>query len=63
MLWDLKQENNSFDLDSAYDQYDRAREMSAALELGTMLGRYSFAVPDEVARGELRLLRNPEDDL
>ena len=28
-----------------------------------MLGRYSFAVPDEVARGELRPLRNPSDDL
>lgn len=27
-----------------------------------MLGRYSFAVPDEVARGELRPLRNPDDD-
>nr|WP_230132441.1 Tn3 family transposase [Citrobacter freundii] len=28
-----------------------------------MLGRYSFAVPEEVARGELRPLRNPDDDL
>lgn len=28
-----------------------------------MLGRYSFAVPEEVARGELRPLRNPEDDV
>ena len=27
-----------------------------------MLGRYSFAVPESVARGELRLLRNPTDD-
>ncbi|SFL48001.1 Tn3 transposase DDE domain-containing protein [Azotobacter beijerinckii] len=28
-----------------------------------MLGRSSFAVPEEVVRGELRPLRNPEDDL
>jgi hypothetical protein len=27
-----------------------------------MLGRYSFAVPDAVARGEMRPLRNPADD-
>ena len=27
-----------------------------------MLGRYSFAVPESVARGELRPLRNPTDD-
>ena len=26
-----------------------------------LLGRYSFVVPDEVVRGELRPLRNPED--
>jgi hypothetical protein len=26
-----------------------------------MLGRYSFAVPESVARGELRALRNPTD--
>jgi len=26
-----------------------------------MLGRYSFAVPEAVARGELRPLRNPDD--
>jgi TnpA family transposase len=26
-----------------------------------MLGRYSFSVPDAVAKGELRSLRNPED--
>jgi hypothetical protein len=24
-----------------------------------MLGRYSFSMPDAVAKGELRLLRNP----
>ena len=27
-----------------------------------MLGRYSFAVPESVARGELRPLRNPADN-
>ena len=27
-----------------------------------MLGCYSFAVPDEVARGELRPLHNPDDN-
>ena len=27
-----------------------------------MLGRYSFAVPESVAKGELRPLRNPSDD-
>ena len=26
-----------------------------------LLGRYSFAVPEAVSRGELRLLRNPDD--
>lgn len=26
-----------------------------------MMGRYSFSMPDAVARGELRPLRNPED--
>ena len=26
-----------------------------------LLGRYSFAVPEEVIRGELRSLRNPND--
>ena len=26
-----------------------------------MLGRYSFSMPEEVAKGELRPLRNPED--
>jgi hypothetical protein len=26
-----------------------------------MLGRYSFLMPDAVAKGELRPLRNPED--
>ena len=28
-----------------------------------MLGRYSFSVPDSVARGELRPLRDPADGL
>ena len=27
-----------------------------------MLGRYSFSVPDGVAKGELRPLRNPAND-
>lgn len=27
-----------------------------------MLGRYSFVVPDGVAKGELRPLRNPRDE-
>ena len=27
-----------------------------------MLGRYSFSVPDAVAKGELRPLRNPVSD-
>jgi monomeric isocitrate dehydrogenase len=27
-----------------------------------MLGRYSFSVPDAVAKGALRSLRNPGDD-
>jgi hypothetical protein len=26
-----------------------------------MLGRYSFSMPDAVAKGELRPLHNPED--
>ncbi|MGH8845791.1 MAG: hypothetical protein ACREXQ_00895 [Polaromonas sp.] len=28
-----------------------------------MLGRYSFNVPEEVRRGELRALRDPNEDL
>ena len=27
-----------------------------------MLGRYSFSVPEAVAKGELRPLRNPSDE-
>jgi hypothetical protein len=30
-------------------------------EHNNMLGRYSFSMPDAVAKGELRPLRNPED--
>ncbi|MOA34459.1 hypothetical protein D3C78_1558340 [compost metagenome] len=40
---------------------DVARLSSLVHEHINMLGRYSFAVP--VARGELRALRNPDDDL
>ncbi|MCQ4318925.1 DUF4158 domain-containing protein [Pseudomonas stutzeri] len=36
---------------------------SSLYEHINMLGRYSFAVPEEVARGELRPLRNPDDEL
>lgn len=42
-LWDLKGENNDFDLDTAYDQYDRSQELAAAIAQGTrviwLLGR------------------------
>lgn len=34
-LWDLKREDNSYDLDSAFDHSDRARELSAAIRQGT----------------------------
>jgi len=34
-LWDLKAENNDYDLDAAYDQYDRSQELSAAIAQGT----------------------------
>jgi hypothetical protein len=34
-LWDLKAENNNFDLDTAYDRPDRARELAAAMAQGT----------------------------
>lgn len=34
-LWDLKSENNDYDLDSAYDEWDRSKELDAALEKGT----------------------------
>jgi hypothetical protein len=42
---------------------DVARLSPLGWEHINMLGRYSFAVPDDVARGELRPLRNPSDDL
>jgi hypothetical protein len=34
-LWDLKAENNSYDLDSPFDRSDRAKELSAAIRQGT----------------------------
>lgn len=42
---------------------DVARLSPLIYEHINILGRYSFAVPEEVARGELRPLRNPDDDL
>lgn len=41
---------------------DVARLSPLVHEHINMLGRYSFSVPDAVARGELRPLRNPESD-
>lgn len=41
---------------------DVARLSPLVHEHINMLGRYSFAVPDAVARGELRPLRNPNED-
>lgn len=41
---------------------DLARLSPLIFEHINMLGRYSFAVPEEVARGELRPLRNPDDN-
>ncbi|OQW65619.1 MAG: molecular chaperone Tir [Nitrospira sp. ST-bin5] len=34
-LWDLKAENNKYDLDDAYDRTDRSKELSAAIAQGT----------------------------
>lgn len=42
---------------------DLARLSPLIFEHVNILGRYSFAVTEEVARGELRPLRNPEDDI
>ena len=42
---------------------DLARLSPLIFEHLNMLGRYSFAVPEEDARGELRPLRNPGADL
>ena len=41
---------------------DLARLSPLIHEHINMLGRYSFAVPDEVARGELRSLHDPKVD-
>jgi hypothetical protein len=41
---------------------DVARLSPLIFEHINMLGRYSFTVPQEVARGELRALRDPTDD-
>lgn len=34
-LWDLKSENNEYDLDTAFDQHDRSEELLAAIAQGT----------------------------
>lgn len=34
-LWDLKSENNDYDLDTAFDSHDRSEELSAAIAQGT----------------------------
>ena len=34
-LWDLKAENNNYDLDTVFDYFDRSAELSAALVQGT----------------------------
>ena len=41
---------------------DMARLSPLLHEHINMLGRYSFSVPDAVAKGELRPLRNPASD-
>jgi hypothetical protein len=41
---------------------DVARLSPLSHEHINMLGRYSFSVPEEVERGELRPLRDPNDD-
>ena len=41
---------------------DMARLSPLIHEHINMLGRYLFAVPDAVARGELRPLRDPKED-
>jgi Tn3 transposase DDE domain-containing protein len=40
---------------------DAYRQSPLQHENINMLGRYSFSMPDAVAKGELRPLRNPED--
>lgn len=42
---------------------DVARLSPLIYEHINILGRYSLAVPEEVTRGELRALCNPDDDL
>ncbi len=41
---------------------DVARLSPLSHEHINMLGRYSFSVPEGVAKGELRPLRNPADE-
>ena len=41
---------------------DVARLSALIYENINMLGRYSFAVPEAVRRGELRPLRNPAEE-
>lgn len=47
----------------AVNDEDIARLSPLVHEHINMLGRYSFIVPDAVARGELRPLRNPNDEV
>lgn len=42
---------------------DVARLSPLVFEHINLLGRYAFAVPDSVVRGQLRPLRNPADAL
>jgi hypothetical protein len=42
---------------------DVARLSPLVFEHINLLGRYAFAVPDSVLRGELRHLRNPADSI
>ena len=49
------------DGDTVKDE-DVARLSPLLHEHINMLGRYSFSVPDAVAKGELRPLRDPEDE-
>lgn len=45
-----------------FEVTDEARLSPLLHEHISMLGRYSFLVPDAVAKAELRLLRNPVSD-
>ncbi|WP_261540319.1 3-dehydroquinate dehydratase [Burkholderia multivorans] len=38
-LWDLKGQNNSYDLDSAFDSHDRGKELAAASPDADMTSR------------------------